>query len=80
MNSDALDGVFTRETWVQYINDLQDTICIQLEKADGKAAFREDIWQREEGGGGRTRVISNGNIHGVLKNIKVNTIDTNMIQ
>jgi coproporphyrinogen III oxidase len=24
--------------------------------------FREDIWERPEGGGGRTRVIENGNV------------------
>lgn len=41
---------------------LQDSICRQLEKADGKATFIEDAWQREQGGGGRTRVLKNGNL------------------
>ncbi len=41
---------------------LQDQICTALENADGKAKFKEDNWTREEGGGGKTRVIQNGNI------------------
>ena len=41
-----------------YFMALQDTICQGLEAADGKAQFVEDSWQREEGGGGRTRVIT----------------------
>jgi coproporphyrinogen III oxidase len=41
---------------------LQDSICRGLEDADGKATFIEDLWQREGGGGGRSRVISQGNI------------------
>ncbi|MEY3398439.1 MAG: hypothetical protein RL220_1033 [Bacteroidota bacterium] len=40
----------------------QDQICKALEEADGKAHFREDLWKREGGGGGRTRVIANGNV------------------
>jgi coproporphyrinogen III oxidase len=39
---------------------LQDQICAALERLDGKAAFREDLWHREGGGGGRTRVIEDG--------------------
>tara|TARA_R110000796_G_scaffold1130_1_gene4371 strand:- start:265 stop:1206 length:942 start_codon:yes stop_codon:yes gene_type:complete len=45
-----------------YFMALQDTISQGLEAADGKAKFIEDNWQRSEGGGGRTRVITNGNI------------------
>jgi coproporphyrinogen III oxidase len=45
-----------------YFRGLQDSICAGLEKADGKAKFMEDLWERPEGGGGRTRVIQNGNI------------------
>jgi coproporphyrinogen III oxidase len=44
----------------EYFRDLQDRICAGLEQADGQARFREDTWQREGGGGGRTRVIANG--------------------
>lgn len=45
-----------------YFMDLQDRICQQLERADGVAKFVEDEWQREGsgGGGGRTRVLTDG--------------------
>ncbi|MGB5942264.1 MAG: oxygen-dependent coproporphyrinogen oxidase [Leeuwenhoekiella sp.] len=46
--------------FVNYIHDLQDTITSTLETIDGKATFKEDRWERKEGGGGRTRVIENG--------------------
>ncbi len=45
-----------------YIQNLQDQICKGLEDIDGSTKFREDIWERPEGGGGRTRVIENGNV------------------
>ena len=45
-----------------YIQNLQDQICKGLEAVEGVAKFREDIWERPEGGGGRTRIIENGNV------------------
>ena len=36
---------------------LQDNICQSLEAADGEGKFLEDQWQREGGGGGKTRII-----------------------
>ena len=48
--------------WVSFIHDLQDKICFALEELDGKAKFIEDKWERPEGGGGKTRVIANGNV------------------
>lgn len=39
---------------------LQDRICTQLAEADGATGFAEDRWVREEGGGGRSRVLTNG--------------------
>jgi coproporphyrinogen III oxidase len=45
-----------------YIQELQQTITSQLEKIDGKEKFRKDEWQREEGGGGLTMVLENGEI------------------
>lgn len=39
---------------------LQDGICRQLTEADGGGSFEEDSWEREEGGGGRSRVLANG--------------------
>ena len=49
-----------KDKFYAYIEQLQDTITAKLEEVDGKATFREDIWARPEGGGGRTRVIENG--------------------
>ncbi len=51
-----------KENWISFIHTLQDAICSALEKADGKATFIEDKWAREGGGGGKTRVITNGNV------------------
>ena len=51
-----------KEDWIQYIEFLQTRICTALEACDGKARFIEDKWQRAEGGGGKTRVISGGNV------------------
>jgi coproporphyrinogen III oxidase len=51
-----------KEQFTEYIHGLQDTICKALEAVDGKAKFVEDKWERVEGGGGKTRVISNGNV------------------
>ena len=51
-----------KEKFYRYIEGLQDRITSKLEEIDGKAKFQEDIWKREEGGGGRTRVIENGNV------------------
>ncbi|MFC2188370.1 oxygen-dependent coproporphyrinogen oxidase [Fulvivirgaceae bacterium LMO-SS25] len=42
--------------------EIQNSICLVLEKADGKGKFVEDSWERPGGGGGRTRVIAGGNI------------------
>lgn len=51
-----------KERFYKYIEELQDSITSKLEEVDGKATFREDLWNRAEGGGGRTRVIENGNV------------------
>ncbi len=51
-----------KERFYKYIEGLQDQITAALEKEDGQARFREDLWQRDEGGGGRTRVIENGRV------------------
>ncbi|HSG60371.1 MAG TPA: oxygen-dependent coproporphyrinogen oxidase [Pseudomonadales bacterium] len=44
----------------RYLLSLQDNICDQLAQEDGLATFVEDAWERPGGGGGRTRVITNG--------------------
>lgn len=45
-----------------FLLQLQDDICAQLEKADGTGRFLEDSWQRVEGGGGRSRVLKDGQV------------------
>lgn len=52
--------IIMKNKFYAYLQNLQDTIVAGLEKIDGKAKFKEDIWERPEGGGGRTRVIENG--------------------
>lgn len=62
-SAELLDGKNAAEVIEQvksYLLGLQDTICQTLELADGKGQFVEDSWQREEGGGGRSRVLKNG--------------------
>ncbi|PMG91611.1 oxygen-dependent coproporphyrinogen oxidase [Vibrio breoganii] len=49
-----------KEAVKRFLLQLQDTICAELEAADGKATFIEDAWTREQGGGGRTRVLKGG--------------------
>lgn len=51
-----------KDQFVSYIHALQDTITTRLEGIDGTAKFQEDLWKRQEGGGGRTRVIENGKV------------------
>jgi len=48
------------KTIIDSFKNLQDTICLALEQADGKGKFVEENWQREGGGGGRTRVLNQG--------------------
>ncbi len=46
----------------QYLLQLQNRLCHALSEEDGQAKFQEDPWQHEAGGGGITRVISQGKI------------------
>ncbi|MCX4192295.1 oxygen-dependent coproporphyrinogen oxidase [Methylophaga sp. OBS1] len=46
----------------EYLLSLQDSICNTLEEVDGQAVFELDEWQREAGGGGRTRVLTGGKV------------------
>ncbi len=51
-----------KDKFYYYIQKLQDSITSKLEELDGTAKFQQDLWEREEGGGGRTRVIENGTV------------------
>jgi coproporphyrinogen III oxidase len=46
----------------RYLLELQDRICSELATEDGTEHFREDSWERPEGGGGRTRVLTEGTV------------------
>lgn len=52
----------SKETIADYFQHLQELICSQLAAADGEGVFREDLWEREGGGGGRSRVIQGQHI------------------
>jgi coproporphyrinogen III oxidase len=51
-----------RDRAAAYFREIQDRICRDLEDLDGAGRFREDDWQREGGGGGRTRVLADGGV------------------
>lgn len=52
----------TKESISQGFQNLQDFICRELERIDGKSEFQEDLWKRDGGGGGKTRIIKNGKV------------------
>jgi coproporphyrinogen III oxidase len=52
----------SRERVSEFLKQLQDSICQGLEQLDGAGKFQEDSWQRQEGGGGRSRVMKAGNV------------------
>ncbi len=54
--------MITKEEVAEAYKLLQDEISNALEQADGKAKFEEELWERDGGGGGRTRIIQNGNV------------------
>jgi coproporphyrinogen III oxidase len=56
MNIDDIASVKT------YLLNLQDHICSSLEAEEPKVRFVEDLWERHEGGGGRTRVLTKGQV------------------
>jgi coproporphyrinogen III oxidase len=45
-----------------FFKTLQDQICAALEQIDGTGRFQQDSWEREGGGGGRTRVLVEGGL------------------
>lgn len=57
-----LNCTMNPETVRGYLLDLQNRLCAQLESVDGVGRFKEDPWQRAEGGGGITRTLSNGQV------------------
>lgn len=54
--------IHRKEAIADWFKGLQDSICKALEDTDGKGTFLQDVWEREGGGGGRSRVLTEGNI------------------
>ena len=54
--------MITKEQIAEHYQQIQNEICAGLELADGEGKFQEEIWNRDGGGGGRTRIIQNGNV------------------
>ena len=46
----------------QWMKTFQDRVCKGLEATDGLGTFQQDAWDRPEGGGGRSRVMRDGNV------------------
>jgi len=46
----------------EYLLGLQQEICSALEEQDGAARFADDQWRRSEGGGGTSKVLTNGRV------------------
>jgi coproporphyrinogen III oxidase len=51
-----------KEEITQWFQQLQDEICVAIEKTDSQGKFQQDLWSREGGGGGRSRIMNNGRI------------------
>jgi coproporphyrinogen III oxidase len=54
--------MLNKEFIADYFKKLQDQICQGIELEDGGALFKEDLWDRPEGGGGCSRLMANGNV------------------
>lgn len=54
--------MITKEQVAADYQTIQDEICQALEQCDSKGKFEEEVWERDGGGGGRTRILQNGDI------------------
>lgn len=55
-------SAYKQEEVKAYLLDLQDRICNGLQAEETRGQFIEDAWQRPGGGGGRSRVLENGEV------------------
>ncbi|MDD1783987.1 oxygen-dependent coproporphyrinogen oxidase [Enterovibrio sp. ZSDZ35] len=62
MQNQQLPQQVDKEAVKRFLLSLQDAICTALEREDGAASFQEDAWEREAGGGGRSRVLRGGQV------------------
>jgi coproporphyrinogen III oxidase len=51
-----------KEEIARAFRQVQQHICLELERMDGHGSFQSDEWERAEGGGGITRTIKNGQV------------------
>ena len=51
-----------KKAFLDFINQLQEKITTSIEDLDSGAKFIEDVWERPEGGGGKSRIMENGKI------------------
>ena len=61
-NDAFLPPADAKQRIVQFMRDFQDSVCQGLEAVDGGGKFQEESWERPEGGGGRSRVMKEGNV------------------
>ena len=61
MSDTQIDSIHIKQVR-DYLMTLQDNICNAFERLDGSSRFREDSWSRDEGGGGRSRVMEGGTV------------------
>lgn len=54
--------MLTKNEITDWFKSLQLDICKAIEEADGSGTFIEDLWERPGGGGGRSKVLKNGNV------------------
>ncbi|WP_257667902.1 oxygen-dependent coproporphyrinogen oxidase [Parapedobacter tibetensis] len=54
--------MISKQAIAERYKHIQDEICAGLEALDGVSVFEEEVWQRDGGGGGRTRIIQNGDV------------------
>lgn len=59
-NPDAVNAALDSEAVLSFLTAFQDQLCGQLELLDGEALFTSDKWDRAEGGGGLTRIMTDG--------------------
>ena len=58
MSTDRVDVAAVKA----YLLDLQSRLCHAVEVVEDGARFHEDLWERPDGGGGRTRVLADGQL------------------
>ncbi|GFH53716.1 coproporphyrinogen III oxidase [Chaetoceros tenuissimus] len=63
LNEGDLEGNFPmRAKFEKTLREAQISITKAIEEIDGEATFQEDSWQRPTGGGGKSRVLSEGKV------------------